>query len=80
MLTDIKLSKTLKASKIIHSGGFFGVLTGKFCDPLMTVAVPLVKNVIARLAFMESAFAQDGAVQRKMLGRGIVTAGIALVI
>ena len=45
----------------------------------MTVAVPLVKNVIAPLALMESVFAQDGAVQRKMSGRGVVTAGIALV-
>ena len=45
----------------------------------MTVAVPLVKNVIAPLPLMESVFAQDGAVQRKMRGRGVVTAGIALV-
>ena len=45
----------------------------------MTVAVPLVKNVIAPLALMESVFAQDGALQRKMRGRGVATAGIALV-
>ena len=46
--TDIKLSKT-QLSKMIQSGGFLGNLLGKLAGPLMNVAVPLAKNVLAPL-------------------------------
>ena len=46
--TDIKLSKT-QLSKTMQSGGLFGKLLGKLAGPLMKVAVPLAKNVLARL-------------------------------
>ena len=46
--TDIKLSKT-QLSKIIQSGGFLGNLLSKLAGPLMNVAMPLAKNVLATL-------------------------------
>ena len=48
MSTDIKLPKT-QASKIIQSGGFLGLLLIKIAGPLMKVAVPLAKNILAPL-------------------------------
>ena len=38
----------------------------------MKVAVPLAKNVLPPLANIASAFAIDGAVQRRMRGRGVI--------
>ena len=46
--TDIKLSKT-QLSKMIQSGGFLGNLLVKLAGPLMKVAMPLAKNVLAPL-------------------------------
>ena len=73
MSTDIKLSKA-QISKIILSGGFLGALLAKITGPLMKVVVPL--------SIMASASGMDGAIQRKMCGRGVVRAekGITLVI
>ena len=48
MSTDIKLPKT-QASKIIQSGGFLGLLLIKIAGPLMKVAVPFAKNILAPL-------------------------------
>ena len=44
--TNIKLSKT-QIAKIIQSGGFLGHLLSKLAGPLMRIAVPLAKNVLA---------------------------------
>ena len=44
MSTNIKLSKA-QISKIVQSGGILGSLLSKLAGALMTVAVPLVKNV-----------------------------------
>ena len=49
MFTDLKLSKA-QISKLIQSGGFLGSLLSKLAGPLMKVAVPLVKNILAPLA------------------------------
>ena len=46
--TDIKLSKA-QISKIIRSGGFLDSLLSKLAGPLMKVAVPLAKNILAPL-------------------------------
>ena len=75
---DIKLGKS-QQFKIIEAGGFPGAL---LVGPLMKVAVPQAKNVLAPLATTSSASAINGAVQRKMYGRGVVGAekGIPLVI
>ena len=48
MSTDLKLSKA-QISKMIQSGGFLGSLLSKLAGPLMKVALPLAKNVLALL-------------------------------
>ena len=45
---DTKLSKT-QIVKIIQFGGFLGSLLSKLAGPLMKIAVPLAKNVLAPL-------------------------------
>ena len=47
MSTNIKLLKA-HISKIIQSGGFLVSLLSKLAGPLMKVAVPLAKNVLAQ--------------------------------
>ena len=51
MQTNIKLSKA-QISKIIQSGEFLGSLLSKLAGPLMKVAVPLAKNILAPLQFV----------------------------
>ena len=68
--TDIKLSKT-QLSKMIQSGGFLGNLLGKLAGPLMKVAVPLAKNVLAPISAAMSAI--DGSIKKTMLGSGMTT-------
>ena len=46
MSTDLKLSKA-QISKIIQSGGFLGLLLSKLAGPLMEVAIPMAKNILA---------------------------------
>ena len=70
--TDIKLSKT-QLSKMIQSGGFFGNLLGKLAGPLMKVARPLAKNVLAPLRLSAAMSAIDGSIRKKMLGSGVAT-------
>ena len=48
MSTDLKLSKA-QISKIIQSGRFLGSLLSKLAGPLIKVAIPLAKNVLAPL-------------------------------
>ena len=69
---DIKLSKT-QLSKMIQSGGFLGNLLGKLAGPLMKVAVPLAKNVLAPLGISAVMSAIDGSIKKKMLGSGVTT-------
>ena len=65
--TDIKLSKA-KISKIIQSGGFLGSLLSKLAGPLMKVAVPLAKNILAPLGITAAASAIDAGIQNKAHG------------
>ena len=58
MSTDLKLSKA-QISKIIQSRGFLGSLLSKLAVPLMKVAVPLAKNILAPLPITASASAID---------------------
>ena len=46
MSTDLKLSRA-QISKIIQSWGVLGSLLSKLTGPLMKVAIPLAKNVLA---------------------------------
>ena len=72
MLTDIKLS-TAQISKIIQSGGFLGSLLSKLAGPLMKVAIPLAKNVLAPLGITAAASAIDAGIQKKIHGSGRTT-------
>ena len=67
--TDIKLSKT-QIKKIIQSGGFLGKLLSKLAGPLMKVALPLAKNVLAPLGLTAAMSAIDGSIQKKIHGSG----------
>ena len=58
---DIKLSKT-QFSKMIQSGGSLGNLFSKLAGPLMKVAVPLAKNVLAPLGISAAMSAIDGSI------------------
>ena len=69
---DIKLSKT-QLSKMIQSGGFLGNLLGKLAGPLMTVAMPLAKNVLAPLGISAAMSAIDRSIKKKMFGSGTTT-------
>ena len=72
MSTDLKLSKA-QISKIIQSGGFLGSLLSKLAGPLMKVAVPLAKNILAPLGITAAAPAIDAGIQKKIHGSGTTT-------
>ena len=62
-----------RISKIIQSGGFLGSLLSKIAGPLMKVAAPLAKNILAPLGITAGAFAIDGAIQKKIHASGATT-------
>ena len=66
MSTDIKLSKA-QITKIIQSGGFLGSLLSKLAGPLMKVAVPLAKNILAPLGITAAASAIDAGIKKKYM-------------
>ena len=68
--TDIKLSKT-QIRKLIQSRGFLGKLLSKLAGPLMKVAMPLAKNVLAPLGLTAAMSAIDGSIQKKIHGSGV---------
>ena len=80
LATDIKLSKA-QIKKLIQSGGFLGKLLSKLAAPLMKVAVPLAKNVLAPLGLTAAVSAIDGSIQKKIHGSGATKgAGVKLII
>ena len=68
--TDIKLSKA-QIKKLIQSGGFLGKLLSKVAGPLMKVALPLAKNVIAPLGLTAAMSAIDGSIQKNIHGSAV---------
>ena len=66
MSTDLKLSKA-QISKIIQSGGFLGSLLSRLAGPLMKVAIPLAKNVLALLGITAADSAIDAGIQKKYM-------------
>ena len=68
--TDIKVSKA-QIKKIIQSGGFLGKLLSKLAGPLMKVALPLSKNVLAPLGLTAAMSAIDGDIENKIHGSEI---------
>ena len=69
---DIKLSKA-QVSKVIQSGGFLDSLLSKTAGPLINVAVPLAKDILAPLAITAAASVIDAGVQKKIHGSGATT-------
>ena len=69
LATDIKFSKA-QLKKIIQSRGFLGKLLSKLVGPLMKVAMPLAKNVLAPLGLTAAMSAIDGSIQKKIHGSG----------
>ena len=69
---DVKFSKT-QLLKMSQSGGFLGNLLSKLAGPLMKVAMPLAKNVLAPLGLTAAMSAIDGSIKKKMLGSGTTT-------
>ena len=67
MSTDIKLSKA-QISKIIQYGVFLRSLLSKLAGPLMKVAVPLAKNILAPLGIATAASAIDATNQKNIHG------------
>ena len=67
LATDIKLSKA-QIKTLIRSGRFLGKLSSKLVGPLMKVAMPLAKNVLAPLGLTAAMPAIDGSIQKKIHG------------
>ena len=70
MATDLKLSKA-QIKRLIQSGGFLGKLLSKLAGPLIKVAMPLAKNVLATLGLTAAMSAIDGSIQKKINGSGV---------
>ena len=70
LATDIKLSKA-QIKKLIQSGGFLGKLLSKLAGPLMKVALPLAKKVLAPLGLTAAMSAIDGSIQKKIHCSGV---------
>ena len=62
--TDLKLSRA-QISEIIQSSGFLGSLLSKLAGPLMKVAIPLAKNILAPLGITAAASAIDAGIKKK---------------
>ena len=72
MSTDIKLSRA-QISKVIQYGGFLKSLLSKLAGPLIKVAVPLAKNVLAPLRITAAASAIGAGIQKNIHGSGTTT-------
>ena len=69
---DLKLSKA-QILKIIQSGGFLGLLLSKLAGPLMKIAIPLAKNVLAPSGITAATSAIDAGIQKKINSSGTTT-------
>ena len=69
MSTEIKFSKA-QIYKLIQSGGFLGSLLSKLVGPLMKVAAPMAKNILAPLGITAAGSAIDAGIQKKIYGSG----------
>ena len=66
MPTDLTLTKA-NISKIVQSRGFLGSLLSKLADPLMKVAVPVAKSILALLGMTAAASTIDAGIQIKYM-------------
>ena len=65
--TDVKFSKA--QLKMMQSGGFLGNLFSRLAGPLMKVAMPLAKNVLAPLGLTAAMSASDGSIKKRCLAQ-----------
>ena len=72
MSTGLKLSKA-QISKITQSVGFLGSLLSRLAGPLMKVAIPLAKKVLAPLGITAAPSAIDAGIQKTIHGSGTTT-------
>ena len=63
MSTDLKFCRA-HISKIVQSRGFLGSLLRKLAGPLMKVAIPLAKHVLAPLGITAAASAIGVGIQK----------------
>ena len=70
--TNLRFSKA-RVSKIIQSGGFLGSLLSILTSPLMKIAIPLAKNVLAPVGVTAAASAIDAGIQKKIHSLGATT-------
>ena len=75
MSTDIKFSKA-PLKKLLQSGGFLGKLLSKIAGPMIKVAMPLAKNVLAPLGLTAAMSAIDGGIQKEIRGEGTSSANV----
>ena len=66
-LPRVDLSKA-QIKKLMQSGGFLGKLLSKLAGPLLKVALPLAKNVLAPLGLTAAMSAIDRSIQKKIHG------------
>ena len=64
MSTDLKLSR-VQISKVIQPGVFLGSLLSKLAGPLMKVAIPSAKNILAPIGITAAASAIDARIKKK---------------
>ena len=69
MATALKLSKS-QIKKMVQSGGVLSKLLSKLSGPLMKVAMPMAKNVLAPLGLTVAMSAIDGGMQKEIHGSG----------
>ena len=67
--TDLTLFKA-QISKLIQSGGFLGSFLSNWAGPLVKVAIPLAKYVLALLGITAAASATDPGIQKKIHDSG----------
>ena len=72
MSTNLKPSR-IQISKIIQSGGFLGSPLSKLAGPLMKVAAPFAKNILAPLRITAATSAIDARIQKKINGSRTTT-------
>ena len=65
--TDIKLPKA-QLSNIIQSGAFLVALFSILAGPLMKVAVPIAKHILAPLGITAASSAIDAGIEKKIHG------------
>ena len=77
LLTVCQRKKNLAKHNCLKtkSGGFRDIFLGKISGPMTEVAVPLTRNILALLPTMASAYASNGAIERKLRWQGVVWEG-----